>query len=101
MEIVDGPAQLNDYIHTAVQVSGDSPVLIDQYLRDAIEVDVDALSDGTPGPAGVLIAGVMQHIEEAESIPATAPVRFRPTAWSRTSSARSSGRPARWPGRSK
>jgi carbamoyl-phosphate synthase large subunit len=65
MEIVDGPAQLNDYIHTAVQVSGDSPVLIDQYLRDAIEVDVDALSDGTPGPAGVLIAGVMQHIEEA------------------------------------
>jgi carbamoyl-phosphate synthase large subunit len=65
MEIVDGPAQLNDYIHTAVQVSGDSPVLIDQYLRDAIEVDVDALSDGTPGPAGVVIAGVMQHIEEA------------------------------------
>ena len=61
MEIVDGPAQLDDYIHTAVQVSGDSPVLIDQYLRDAIEVDVDALSDGTD----VVIAGVMQHIEEA------------------------------------
>ena len=47
MEIVDGPAQLDDYIHTAVQVSGDSPVLIDQYLRDAIEVDVDAICDGT------------------------------------------------------
>jgi carbamoyl-phosphate synthase large subunit len=61
MEIVDGPAQLDDYIHTAVQVSGDSPVLIDQYLRDAIEVDVDALSDGRD----VLVAGVMQHIEEA------------------------------------
>jgi carbamoyl-phosphate synthase large subunit len=61
MEIVDGPAQLDDYIHTAVQVSGDSPVLIDQYLRDAIEVDVDAICDGTD----VLIAGVMQHIEEA------------------------------------
>ena len=61
MEIVDGPAQLDDYIHTAVQVSGDSPVLIDQYLRDAIEVDVDAISDG----ADVVIAGVMQHIEEA------------------------------------
>jgi carbamoyl-phosphate synthase large subunit len=61
MEIVDGPAQLEDYIHTAVQVSGDSPVLIDQYLRDAIEVDVDALCDG----ADVVIAGVMQHIEEA------------------------------------
>jgi carbamoyl-phosphate synthase large subunit len=61
MEIVDGPAQLEDYIVTAVQVSGDSPVLIDQYLRDAIEVDVDAISDGTD----VAIAGVMQHIEEA------------------------------------
>src|SRR3546814_112234 len=61
MEVVDGPAQLDDYIHTAVQVSGDSPVLIDQYLRDAIEVDVDAISDGKD----VCIAGVMQHIEEA------------------------------------
>src|SRR5205085_5187735 len=65
MEIVDGPAQLDDYIHTAVQVSGDSPVLIDQYLRDAIEVDGDAICDGTPGDSGVVIAGVMQHIEEA------------------------------------
>ncbi|MDM8012114.1 MAG: carbamoyl-phosphate synthase large subunit, partial [Parasphingorhabdus sp.] len=46
MEIVDGPAQLEDYINTAVQVSGDSPVLVDQYLRDAIEVDVDAICDG-------------------------------------------------------
>jgi len=61
MEVVDGPAQLEDYIQTAVQVSGDSPVLIDRYLRDAIEVDVDAISDG----AEVAIAGVMQHIEEA------------------------------------
>ncbi|HKT13889.1 MAG TPA: carbamoyl-phosphate synthase large subunit, partial [Allosphingosinicella sp.] len=61
MEIVDGPAQLEDYIVTAVQVSGDSPVLIDRYLRDAIEVDVDAICDGKD----VLIAGVMQHIEEA------------------------------------
>jgi len=61
MEIVDGPAQLEDYIDTAVQVSGSSPVLIDRYLRDAIEVDVDAISDGKD----VLIAGVMQHIEEA------------------------------------
>ncbi len=61
MEVVDGPAQLDDYIHTAVQVSGDSPVLIDRYLRDAIEVDVDAICDGKD----VCIAGVMQHIEEA------------------------------------
>jgi carbamoyl-phosphate synthase large subunit len=61
MEIVDSQVQLEDYIQTAVQVSGDSPVLIDQYLRDAIEVDVDAICDGTD----VVIAGVMQHIEEA------------------------------------
>lgn len=61
MEIVDSQAQLDDYIATAVQVSGDSPVLIDQYLRDAIECDVDALADGDE----VVVAGVMQHIEEA------------------------------------
>jgi carbamoyl-phosphate synthase large subunit len=61
MEIVDSEAQLDDYIATAVQVSGDSPVLIDQYLRDAIECDVDALCDGEQ----VVVAGVMQHIEEA------------------------------------
>ena len=46
MEIVDGPQQLDHYIATAVQVSGSSPVLIDRYLRDAIEVDVDAICDG-------------------------------------------------------
>ncbi|UZK66820.1 carbamoyl-phosphate synthase large subunit [Sphingomonas sp. M1-B02] len=61
MEIVDTLQQLDDYIQTAVQVSGDSPVLIDQYLRDAIEVDVDAICDGTD----VVVAGVLQHIEEA------------------------------------
>ena len=61
MEIVDSLQQLDDYIQTAVQVSGDSPVLIDQYLRDAIEVDVDALCDGDE----VVVAGVLQHIEEA------------------------------------
>jgi carbamoyl-phosphate synthase large subunit len=61
MEIVDGPAQLDDYIQFAVQVSGDAPVLVDQYLRDAIEVDVDAVADGVD----VVVAGVLQHIEEA------------------------------------
>jgi carbamoyl-phosphate synthase large subunit len=61
MEIVDSEAQLDDYINTAVNVSGDSPVLVDQYLRDAIECDVDVVSDGEE----VRIAGVMQHIEEA------------------------------------
>jgi len=47
MEVVEGPQQLDHYIATAVQVSGKSPVLIDRYLRDAIEVDVDAICDGT------------------------------------------------------
>jgi carbamoyl-phosphate synthase large subunit len=61
MEIVDGRPQLEEYIQTAVQVSGESPVLIDQYLRDAIEVDVDAICDGND----VTVAGVLQHIEEA------------------------------------
>ncbi|MDP3675816.1 MAG: carbamoyl-phosphate synthase large subunit [Novosphingobium sp.] len=61
MEIVDSLPQLDDYIATAVHVSGDSPVLIDKYLRDAIECDVDALADGDE----VVVAGVMQHIEEA------------------------------------
>ena len=61
MEVVDGPQQLDHYIATAVQVSGRSPVLIDRYLRDAIEVDVDAICDGTD----VTVCGVLQHIEEA------------------------------------
>ena len=61
MEVVDGPAQLENYIATAVQVSGSSPVLIDRYLRDAIEVDVDAIGDGDD----VTVCGILQHIEEA------------------------------------
>ena len=61
MEVVDGPQQLDHYIATAVAVSGTSPVLIDRYLRDAIEVDVDAISDGRD----VMVCGVLQHIEEA------------------------------------
>jgi carbamoyl-phosphate synthase large subunit len=61
MEVVDGPAQLEHYIATAVAVSGSSPVLIDRYLRDAIEVDVDAICDGKD----VAVCGVLQHIEEA------------------------------------
>lgn len=61
MEIVRDDAQLKRYITTAVQVSGDSPVLLDSYLSGAIEVDVDALCDGTD----VHVAGIMEHIEEA------------------------------------
>ena len=61
MEVVDGPDQLDHYIATAVQLSGSSPVLIDRYLRDAIEVDVDAICDGTD----VAVTGILEHIEEA------------------------------------
>jgi carbamoyl-phosphate synthase large subunit len=52
---------LKRYVREAVQVSGDTPLLVDRYLADAIEVDVDALSDGVT----THIAGVMEHIEEA------------------------------------
>jgi carbamoyl-phosphate synthase large subunit len=61
MEIVRDEEQLDRYIRHAVQVSGASPVLIDQYLSRATEVDVDALCDGKQ----VFVAGVMEHIEEA------------------------------------
>ncbi|MEM6896410.1 MAG: ATP-grasp domain-containing protein, partial [Pseudomonadota bacterium] len=61
MEIVRDQAGLERYISEAVVVSGDSPVLLDSYLDGAIELDVDALSDGSD----VHIAGIMQHIEEA------------------------------------
>ncbi|MDD2867489.1 carbamoyl-phosphate synthase large subunit [Neomegalonema sp.] len=61
MEIVRDPAQLERYITEAVVVSGDSPVLLDSYLSQATEVDVDALCDGHE----VFVAGVMEHIEEA------------------------------------
>ena len=61
MEIVHDGAQLDRYIAAAVDVSGKSPVLLDSYLRDAIEVDVDALADGRD----VFVCGVMEHIEEA------------------------------------
>jgi carbamoyl-phosphate synthase large subunit len=61
MEIVHDTPSLERYMKEAVVVSGKSPVLIDRYLSDAIEIDVDALSDGTD----VFVAGIMEHIEEA------------------------------------
>ncbi|MGC6476298.1 MAG: carbamoyl-phosphate synthase large subunit [Parvibaculales bacterium] len=61
MEIVHTFDQLNRYMREAVVVSGDSPVLIDGYLREATEVDVDVLSDGKD----VFVAGILEHIEEA------------------------------------
>ncbi len=61
MEIVHDQRGLHRYMREAVRVSGDNPVLIDRYLNDAIEVDVDCIADGET----VYVAGVMEHIEEA------------------------------------
>ncbi len=61
MEIVSDSSDLQRYMREAVKVSNDSPVLLDRYLNDAIEVDVDAICDGK----NVLIGGIMEHIEEA------------------------------------
>lgn len=61
MEIVHEPEGLRRYMRNAVVVSGKNPVLIDSFLRNATEIDVDAVADGTD----VFIAGVMEHIEEA------------------------------------
>ncbi len=61
MKIIHEEKQLEKYIEDAVKVSGNNPVLIDRFLNDAIEVDVDAISDGEK----VFVAGIMEHIEEA------------------------------------
>ncbi|NCV41309.1 MAG: carbamoyl-phosphate synthase large subunit, partial [Betaproteobacteria bacterium] len=61
MEIVHEKKQLERYMREAVKVSNDSPVLLDRFLNDAIEVDVDCISDGER----VFIGGVMEHIEQA------------------------------------
>ena len=61
MRIVYSEDELNEYMNEAVSVSNDSPVLIDKFLDRAIEIDVDAISDGT----SVYLGAIMQHIEEA------------------------------------
>jgi carbamoyl-phosphate synthase large subunit len=61
MEIVHEQEQLERYMREAVKVSHDSPVLLDRFLNDALEIDVDALSDGKD----VIIGGIMEHIEQA------------------------------------
>ncbi|AKH20354.1 carbamoyl-phosphate synthase large subunit [Sedimenticola thiotaurini] len=61
MEIVHDEDDLRRYMRDAVRVSNDSPVLLDRFLNDAIEVDIDAICDGTD----VVIGGIMEHIEEA------------------------------------
>lgn len=61
MDIVHSHAELERYMHTAVKVSNDAPVLLDRFLDHAIEVDVDAVGDGEQ----IIIGGVMEHIEQA------------------------------------
>ena len=61
MEIVHEQAQLERYMREAVKVSNESPVLLDRFLNDALEVDVDALCDGDD----VIIGGIMEHVEQA------------------------------------
>jgi carbamoyl-phosphate synthase large subunit len=61
MEIVYNEAELLDYMRQAVAVSNESPVLLDRFLEDAIEVDVDAVCDGH----SIIVGGIMDHIEQA------------------------------------
>src|SRR5437762_1156026 len=65
MEIVHDPRDLERYMREAVQVSNDSPVLLDRFLNDAIEVDVDAVVDNRGDGKDVIIGGIMEHIEQA------------------------------------
>ena len=61
MEIVDNQEGLTTFMGTASKVNPEHPVLIDKFLEDAKEIDVDAISDGK----NVVVAGIMEHIEEA------------------------------------
>ncbi len=61
MEIVYDDTKLKEYMKEAVKISPEHPILVDKFLEDAIEIDVDALSDGEE----VFIGGIMEHIEEA------------------------------------
>ncbi|ERH12056.1 MAG: carbamoyl-phosphate synthase, large subunit [halophilic archaeon J07HB67] len=61
MEIVDDESQLEAYVEEAVRVSPDHPILVDEFLDDAVELDVDAVADGED----VLLGGIMEHVEPA------------------------------------
>jgi len=61
MRVVESDAELEEYIEEAVRVSPDKPILVDQFLDDAVELDVDAVADGDD----VLLGGVMEHVESA------------------------------------
>ena len=86
MEIVYGPDELERFVAGAAAASPDHPVLIDRFVEGAVEIDVDAVCDGTD----VFVGAVMEHIEEAGIHPATRRVRSRRRRCRRTSSTRSS-----------
>jgi carbamoyl-phosphate synthase large subunit len=96
MEIVRDMGSLERYIAEAVTVSGTSPVLLDSYLSGAVEVDVDALCDGTD----VHVAGIMEHIEEAGVHSGDSACSLPPHTLPEPIIPRSSARPARSPSRS-
>ena len=78
MRRVENEDELVSWIDSAVEVSGEHPVLIDSYIADAIEVDVDALCDGRRA----WVAGAMEHVEEAGVHSGIRRVRFRMTVLS-------------------
>ena len=96
MEIVYDDEALDRYMTNAVQASPDKPILVDKFLQDAIEVDVDCISDGTH----VVLGAIMEHIEEAGIHSATPPASSRLTPSPTPSRRRSPERPRPWPGSS-
>ena len=95
MEIVYDDAMLREFMETAVHVSPGHPILIDQFLEDAVELDVDAISDGRM----TVIGGIMEHIEEAGIHSGDSACVLPPISISKeTSRRRSSARPSSWPG---
>ena len=93
MEIVYEEEKLKDYLETAFRNSVEHPILIDKFLDDATEVDVDAIADGER----VVIGGIMEHIEMAGVHSGTAPARSPREPCLRRCRRRSAGRPWPWP----
>jgi carbamoyl-phosphate synthase large subunit len=88
MRIVYAPGELEHYMHHAVRVSPEHPVLIDKFLEDAIEVDVDAVCDGEE----VYIGAVMQQWRRQGCTPVTRPASYRPSRLARARSRRCTGK---------
>lgn len=93
MEIVYEEEELKRYLREAVQVSNDSPVLLDHFLNCAIEMDVDAVCDGKD----VVIGAIMQHIEQAGVHSGDSACSLPPYCCRRTSRTRCANRSRKWP----